>query len=89
MRQVERELIDEYRELVDGALAHLTPATAAQVAAIAALPDVVRGYEDIKLAGVERFREQATALTAALERRRSGRTRPRRSGVIRVPAGRA
>ena len=67
VRKVERALVGEYRRLVDGALEHLTPATAGQVAAIAALPDVVRGYEDVKLAGVERFREQAAALTAALE----------------------
>ena len=67
VRRVERALIGEYRELVDGALEHLTPATAEQVAAIAALPDLVRGYEDIKLAGVERFRARGRGLTAALE----------------------
>ncbi len=66
VRRVERALVGEYRALVDGALEHLTPASADQVAAIAALPDVIRGYEDIKLAGVERFREQAAALSAAL-----------------------
>ena len=62
VRRVERALVGEYRRLVDGALEHLTPATAGQVAAIAALPDLVRGYEDIKLASVERFREQGAAL---------------------------
>jgi indolepyruvate ferredoxin oxidoreductase len=66
VRRIERRLIGEYRELVDSALEHLTPATASQVAEIAALPDLVRGYEEIKLAGVERFRERAAELSAAL-----------------------
>ena len=66
VRRVERRLVGEYRDLVDAALEHLTPATAPQVAEIAALPDLVRGYEDIKLAGVERFRERAAELSAAL-----------------------
>ena len=66
VRRVERRLVGEYRDLVDAALEHLTPATSARVAEIAALPDLVRGYEDIKLAGVERFRERAAELSAAL-----------------------
>jgi indolepyruvate ferredoxin oxidoreductase len=36
------------------------------VAQIADLPDVVRGYEDIKLANVTRFREEAARLEAQL-----------------------
>ena len=34
---------------------------------LAELPDVIRGYEDIKLAGVERFRERAEVLVERLE----------------------
>ena len=43
-----------------------SPTTAGDVVAIAELPDVVRGYEDIKLRNVERFREQAADLMVQL-----------------------
>jgi len=66
VRRVERALPDEYRALVAGALEHLAPATHSQVAEIAGLPDMVRGYEDIKLRNVERFRARAAELTKAL-----------------------
>ncbi len=67
VRRLERELVGEYRDLVCHALEHLSVATAAQVAAIADLPDVIRGYEDVKLRNVERFRAQASAMLATLE----------------------
>jgi indolepyruvate ferredoxin oxidoreductase len=75
MRRLERALIDEYRTLVDAALEHLTPATAAQVAEIAALPDVIRGYEEVKLRTVDEFRLRAQALLehlTAASRRSAG-----------------
>lgn len=67
VRRVERALPGEYRALVAAALEHLRPETAAQVVALAELPDVVRGYEDIKLAGVATYRERAAAGLRALE----------------------
>lgn len=66
VRRVERTLVVEYRELVRRALDRLTPATAAVVAEIAALPDLIRGYEDIKLARVAEFRDRAATLLAEL-----------------------
>lgn len=66
VRRVERTLVVEYRELVTRALGRLTPATAAAVAEIAALPDLIRGYEDIKLARVAEFRDRAATLLAEL-----------------------
>ena len=48
------------------ALARLTPDTADAVAELAALPEIVRGYEDIKLGRVAEYREQARAALAAL-----------------------
>ena len=69
VRRAERALIAEYRELVDTALEHLTPHSARQVAEIAALPDVVRGYEEIKLRGIEDFRTRAATLMQSLTRR--------------------
>ncbi len=67
VRRLERELIGEYEALVDRALARLTPATSAQVVTLAALPDLVRGYEQIKLANVETFRARAAEALTALE----------------------
>jgi indolepyruvate ferredoxin oxidoreductase len=40
--------------------------SAERVAEIAALPDLVRGYEEIKLRNVERFRERAKQLADGL-----------------------
>ncbi|MEV4564341.1 indolepyruvate ferredoxin oxidoreductase family protein [Nonomuraea sp. NPDC049419] len=59
VRRVERALVGEYRELVRTALDRLTPANAAVVEELAGLPDLIRGYEDIKLARVAEFRERA------------------------------
>ncbi|MCD2188635.1 indolepyruvate ferredoxin oxidoreductase family protein [Actinomycetospora soli] len=57
VRRVERELVGEYRALVPR-LAELAAAGEVDRAArVAALPDMVRGYEDIKLANVARYRE--------------------------------
>jgi indolepyruvate ferredoxin oxidoreductase len=66
VRRVERALVGEYRDLVDRSLQHLAPETHAKVAEVAALADVVRGYEDIKLRNVERFRADARRLEASL-----------------------
>lgn len=67
VRRVERALIGEYEALVRWALERLTPATRATVAALADSPDTIRGYEDIKLASVDRWREEVAALRARLD----------------------
>jgi indolepyruvate ferredoxin oxidoreductase len=67
IRRLERELIDEYRALVAGTLARLTPKTASVVLQIVQLPDMVRGYEEIKIANVERMRERAAELLEQLD----------------------
>jgi indolepyruvate ferredoxin oxidoreductase len=66
VRRVERRLIAEYEGLVDHALVHLDPSTHATVAEITGLPDMVRGYEHVKLGNVERFRAEAARLTREL-----------------------
>jgi indolepyruvate ferredoxin oxidoreductase len=66
VRRVERKLIGEYEALVDHALVHLDPSTHGTVAEIAGLPDIIRGYEEIKLGNVERFRAEAERLTREL-----------------------
>ena len=67
VRQVERALITEYREVMRDALSRLTPGTAEAVASLAALPEMIRGYEDIKLARVAEWREQCRAELARLD----------------------
>jgi indolepyruvate ferredoxin oxidoreductase len=66
VRRVERALVEEYRALAGAAVADLRPATAAVVLQILQLPDVVRGYEHIKLANVERMRARAAELSEQL-----------------------
>jgi indolepyruvate ferredoxin oxidoreductase len=67
VRRVERALVEEYRALVEHGLRRLDPSTAPRVVALADLPDVVRGYEDIKLANVATFRRRATELLVELD----------------------
>jgi indolepyruvate ferredoxin oxidoreductase len=66
VRRVERALPGEYLELVELALARLEPATLPLALEVAALPELVRGYEQIKLAGVERFRTRGAELRERL-----------------------
>jgi indolepyruvate ferredoxin oxidoreductase len=66
VRRVERALIGEYRELVRDATGALHHANHAKVSEIAGLADMVRGYEDIKLRNVEKFRARAAELLAEL-----------------------
>jgi indolepyruvate ferredoxin oxidoreductase len=66
VRRTERKLVEEYVELVELALLHLSPGTRGAAVELAELPDMVRGYEEIKLDSVERFRERAAELTSSL-----------------------
>lgn len=67
VRKAERDLIQHYRALVEFALDRLTPENADVVVEIAELPDVVRGYEQIKLDNIDRYLQRADALTARLQ----------------------
>ena len=62
VRRVERALVGEYKALVDQALVGLDAASHARAVKLANLPDLIRGYEEIKLANVRRFREEVRAL---------------------------
>jgi indolepyruvate ferredoxin oxidoreductase len=62
VRRVERALVDEYRAMVERVLHGLAPESHERAVRIASLPDIVRGYEDVKLGNVRRFREAARAL---------------------------
>ena len=66
-RKMERELIDEYRAMIERALDTLAAcdeAAYARAIEIAELPDGIRGYEDIKERHVEQFRARAAELGA-------------------------
>ncbi|MBI3637773.1 MAG: 2-oxoacid:acceptor oxidoreductase family protein, partial [Candidatus Rokubacteria bacterium] len=62
VRRVERALVGEYRGLVEKALVGLSPESYEAAVKLAGLPDVIRGYEGIKLANVKKFREEVRAL---------------------------
>jgi indolepyruvate ferredoxin oxidoreductase len=66
VRRTERELIGEYRAIIEGLLATLTGDNHSRCVEIASLPDTIRGYEEVKLANVERYRARVSELTAAL-----------------------
>ncbi|HEY2194091.1 MAG TPA: DUF6537 domain-containing protein [Actinomycetospora sp.] len=66
VRAVERALVGEYQEAVRRAVAQLGPETVDVVVVVAELPDLVRGYEDVKLRNVERFRARAAELLEGL-----------------------
>ena len=61
-RKMERGLIDEYQEMIDQALADLRPETYDRAVQLAELPDMIRGYEGVKEANVERFRQAANEI---------------------------
>jgi indolepyruvate ferredoxin oxidoreductase len=64
VRRAERALIVEYREVVDALLTGLTTGNHDLAVQIAALPDQIRGYEDIKLATVRAYHEKLAGLRA-------------------------
>jgi indolepyruvate ferredoxin oxidoreductase len=63
VRRVERELIVEYRNLIRELSWSLTADNHALAVEIAQLPDMVRGYEHVKLANVARYRDRVAELT--------------------------
>ena len=71
VRQTERALIVEYRELIESLIAAISDGTVGpdqrhRAVALAGLPDMVRGYEDIKMANVARYRTAVAEQRAAL-----------------------
>ena len=69
VRRVERALPGGYSALVVRGLQAVEPASLDALIALTKLPDVVRGYEDLKLRNVERFRSEAEHLVGVLESR--------------------
>jgi indolepyruvate ferredoxin oxidoreductase len=62
VRATERALITEHVAAIDEAMAKLDSTNLTVVAEIAGLPDMIRGYEHVKLANVTKYRAQLIAL---------------------------
>ncbi|MBV9919574.1 MAG: 2-oxoacid:acceptor oxidoreductase family protein, partial [Pseudonocardia sp.] len=62
VRKVERALRDHYRAMVLALAANLTAASYDTAVAAAAAADLVRGYENVKLGNVRRYRDALAAL---------------------------
>jgi indolepyruvate ferredoxin oxidoreductase len=67
IRRLERELIAEYRALIEAEIAALSPGTYDRAVRLARLPDLIRGYESVKLANVARYRSAIADLKAPKE----------------------
>ncbi|MGI5164281.1 indolepyruvate ferredoxin oxidoreductase family protein [Spirillospora sp. CA-253888] len=57
-RRVERRLVAEYLDVVERLVAELDEGRHALAVEIAELPDMIRGYEDVKTANVARYRDR-------------------------------
>ena len=71
IRRTERELIVEYRQIVDALLAGIGNGAIGEsqlptVVELAGLPDMVRGYESVKMRNVEKYRAEISRLRQAL-----------------------
>ena len=62
VRRVERDLIVQYRRLVFAALEDVSAENYTRTVELAALPDMIRGYDEVKLGNVERFWNAVRAL---------------------------
>jgi indolepyruvate ferredoxin oxidoreductase len=67
VRRAERQLIVEYQVVLDRLLAGLTETNHALAVEIAGLPDMVRGYEEIKLRNVAAYRARCAELVEEYE----------------------
>ncbi len=82
VRRVERELITEYEATIAEALGLLTPATHDTAVELLELPDLIRGYEEIKLRNVVLYRKRAEGI---MKRLRAGKPAP---AVLSLGSGR-
>ncbi len=65
VRKVERELVGQYRDAILAAFG-TEDTDRGRLLALAELPDLVRGYEDVKLANVEAYRREQASLLDGL-----------------------
>ncbi|WP_353816537.1 indolepyruvate ferredoxin oxidoreductase family protein [Agromyces sp. SYSU T00266] len=65
VRRLERELVAEYRSAIDAIVAGLESRNHAHAVEIAELPELVRGYEEIKVRNVAKYRARLEEQLAA------------------------
>jgi indolepyruvate ferredoxin oxidoreductase len=63
-RRIERQLLSDYRALLDEILADLTPENHACAVALASLPEKIRGFGHVKLRNIEIAKTEEQALLA-------------------------
>ena len=61
-RKMERALIEEYKSLIEDAVQNILPKQYDSAVALAELPDMIRGYEAIKMANVEKYKTAVAEL---------------------------
>jgi indolepyruvate ferredoxin oxidoreductase len=66
VRRVERSLVKEYRAVIEKLAPRVTAANAGKATELASLPDLVRGYESIKLDNVEHYHSELARLRSQL-----------------------
>jgi indolepyruvate ferredoxin oxidoreductase len=66
-RREERRVAEEYAELVTAVLARVDPATYGEAVALARSALMIRGYEDIKSASIERWRAETAGWQARFD----------------------
>jgi indolepyruvate ferredoxin oxidoreductase len=66
LRKLERRLAGEYRQLVADGLGELRADNVDLFRRLVELPDVIRGYEEIKVANVQEFRRRADSILGRL-----------------------
>ncbi|MCP5026253.1 MAG: hypothetical protein GY929_08205, partial [Actinomycetia bacterium] len=71
IRKAERRLITDYEQTISELVAKITAEplddeTQAAAVELASLPDVVRGYEDIKLDNIEHYHSETARLRSNL-----------------------
>jgi indolepyruvate ferredoxin oxidoreductase len=81
VRRLERSLPSLYRDTMLEGLKHLNPQNYQRVLALADLPDMIRGYEDIKLRNFDEFNRRLSLILAEL-RQSSGPSAPPREDRI-------
>lgn len=67
VRRTERQLIGDYEALIDEILAWTATDDFELLVKLAELPDMVRGYEDVKLRNIERFHAQRASLVEKMD----------------------
>ncbi|MEO8448967.1 MAG: indolepyruvate ferredoxin oxidoreductase family protein [Gemmatimonadota bacterium] len=62
VRREERRLIEEYRTMIEREIKSLSAGTYERAVALAAMPDVIRGYDSIKLGNIAKYRAKVAEL---------------------------